>query len=105
MQVGQRFVYWYDFGDDWWHHITVESVGRADPALAYPRCVAGRRACPPEDCGGPGGFDEMMGALSDAKHPEHGMYREWMPVGYDPTRCDLDKINDALARFGADALR
>ncbi len=39
MQAGLRFAHWYDFGDDWWHDITVESIGRADPALTYPRCV------------------------------------------------------------------
>ena len=59
---------------------------------------------PPEDCGGPWGCDEMMGALSDEKHPEHEMYREWIPVGYDPARCELDKINEALAtRSGSSA--
>lgn len=105
LQPGDRFSYWYDFGDDWWHDISVESVGRADPALNYPRCVTGRRACPPEDCGGPGGFDELMCALGDEKHPEHEMYREWIPINYDPARFDLDKINEALAQLGTDALQ
>jgi hypothetical protein len=105
LQAGDRFSYWYDFGDDWWHDIIVESVGRADPALTYPRCVTGRRACPPEDCGGPGGFDELMGALADEKHPEHEMYLEWIPVDYDPARFDLDRINKALALLGAGALQ
>jgi hypothetical protein len=105
MQVGQRFAYWYDFGDDWWHDITVESVERADPALTYPRCVTGRRTCPPEDCGGPWGFDELMRALGDEKHPDHEMYREWIPVDYDPARFNLDEINEALAQLSADALQ
>jgi hypothetical protein len=105
LPAGDRFSYWYDFGDDWWHDISVESVGRADPALNYPRCVTGRRACPPEDCGGPGGFDELMCALGDEKHPEHEMYREWIPINYDPARFDLDKINEALAQLGTDALQ
>ncbi|MGH3997867.1 MAG: plasmid pRiA4b ORF-3 family protein [Pseudonocardiaceae bacterium] len=108
MQVGQRFAYWYDFGDDWWHDISVESIGRADPALTYPRCVTGRRACPPEDCGGPWGFAELMRALSDEKHPEREMCRNWMErigeVDYDPTRFDLDEINEALAQLSASAL-
>lgn len=101
LQTGDRFVYWYDFGDDWYHDIQVESVDRADPALVYPRCLTGRRACPPEDCGGPGGFDELVRALADEKHPEHKMYSEWMEqigeVGYDPARFDLDEINKILA--------
>ncbi len=105
LRVGERFVYWYDFGDDWYHDILVESVDRADPALTYPRCVTGRRACPPEDCGGPWGFAELMGALGDEKHPEHEMYREWVPAGYDPARFDLAEINEALARLGTGTLQ
>ncbi len=109
MQAGDRFAYWYDFGDDWWHDILVESVDPADPALNYPRCVTGRRAGPPEDSGGPWGFAELMGALSDEKHPEHEMYRDWMEcngaVAYDPARFDLDEINEALFQFSAVALQ
>jgi hypothetical protein len=86
LQVGERFVYWY-------------------PALTYPRCVTGRRACPPEDCGGPWGFDQLMGVLGDEKHPQHEMSREWMPVGYDPARFDLDEINQALGQLGTGALQ
>jgi len=46
----------------------------------------------------------MMGVLSDDRHPEHEMYREWIPAGYDPVRCDLNKINEALAQLNAGAL-
>jgi hypothetical protein len=109
MQAGDQFGYWYDFGDDWWHDIVVESVDPADPALTYPRCVTGRRAGPPEDSGGPWGFAELMGALGDEKHPEHEMYRDWMEcngaVGYDPARFDLDEINEALFQLSAVALQ
>lgn len=105
LQAGDRFVYWYDFGDDWYHDIRVEAVDRADPSLAYPRCVAGRRACPPEDCGGPGGFDGLMSALNHKDHPEYEMYRDWMEqigeVDYDPTHFDRDEINEALASDAA----
>jgi hypothetical protein len=109
MPVGQRFTYWYDFGDDWWHDILVESVDRADPELLYPRCVTGRRACPPEDCGGPWGFEELILALSDTKHPRYEFYRNWMQQvhesGYDPARCHLAEINQALARHSTAALQ
>lgn len=109
LRQGDRFVYWYDFGDDWWHDILVESVERADPAVTYPRCVTGRRACPPEDCGGPGGLDELVRALGDEAHPEHGMYREWMEsigeVDYDPARFEVDEVNKVLASHAANAQR
>jgi hypothetical protein len=109
MRAGDRLAYWYDFGDDWWHDIIVESLDRADPALTYPRCVTGRRAAPPEDSGGPWGFAELMRALSDEKHPEHEMYLDWMEqigeVAYDPERFDLDATNEALSQLSAVALQ
>jgi hypothetical protein len=109
MRAGDRLAYWYDFGDDWWHDIIVESLDRADPALTYPRCVNGRRAAPPEDSGGPWGFVELMRALSDEKHPEHEMYLDWMEqigeVAYDPERFDLDATNEALSQLSAVALQ
>jgi hypothetical protein len=109
MRAGDRLAYWYDFGDDWWHDIIVESLDRADPALTYPRCVNGRRAAPPEDSGGPWGFVELMRALSDEKHPEHEMYLDWMEqigeVAYDPERLDLDATNEALSQLSAVALQ
>jgi hypothetical protein len=109
LPVGQRFAYCYDFGDDWWHDIQVEAIDeRSDPALTYPRCVTGRRACPPEDCGGPWGFAELIDALGDDKHPQHGFYRDWIEqigvLDYNPARFDLDGINKALAQLRPGAL-
>jgi hypothetical protein len=46
-----RFVYTYDFGDDWDHVVLIEKKSPPPDAQA-PACVAGERACPPEDCGG-----------------------------------------------------
>ncbi|MCP4937084.1 MAG: plasmid pRiA4b ORF-3 family protein, partial [bacterium] len=50
------FVYEYDFGDSWEHIIVVQDILLPDPRIAYPVCTGGRRAGPPEDCGGPWGF-------------------------------------------------
>jgi len=52
---GMAFIYEYDFGDGWIHVIKVEKILFADENLEHPVCVAGKRACPPEDCGGPWG--------------------------------------------------
>ncbi|GGV25215.1 hypothetical protein GCM10010277_06070 [Streptomyces longisporoflavus] len=57
--AGDRISYAYDFGDDWVHHIEVEKALPRDPGVTYPRCVTGRRACPPEDCGGPWGYSNL----------------------------------------------
>lgn len=67
-----RFRYTYDFGDDWCHDITVEKVLAPEPGMRYPACRAGRRACPPEDIGGPWAYAEFLAALEDPKHPTTG---------------------------------
>ena len=53
--AGEKFklLYTYDFGDDWEHEILVEKVLPVAPDTCYPTCLTGKRACPPEDCGGP----------------------------------------------------
>jgi len=51
-EVGDRLAYTYDFGDGWRHTLLVEGLLPPQSAAA---CLGGRRACPPEDCGGPWG--------------------------------------------------
>jgi hypothetical protein len=58
LRIAERFVYEYDFGDAWFHDLRLEQTLPADPARPYPRCTGGRRAGPPEDCGGPWAFQE-----------------------------------------------
>jgi Plasmid pRiA4b ORF-3-like protein len=94
---GDRMNYVYDFGDGWTHRLTVEKVLAAEPGVAYPRCVSGRRACPPEDVGGPWGYDGFLEAMADPTHPEHEQYREWVGGPFDPAAFDLDEVNEELA--------
>jgi hypothetical protein len=58
--LGARLRYEYDFGDGWEHDIVVEKILPPEPAVTYPRCLTGRRACPPEDCGGPWGYARLL---------------------------------------------
>jgi len=76
VQNGGSFVYEYDFGDGWEHDVTVKKVTTvAKPPR--PRCVAGARACPPEDCGGSGGYENLLEALADPEHEEHQSLVTW----------------------------
>src|SRR5690606_37373724 len=88
---GAQALYLYDFGDDWEHDVQLVAIVLADPELEYPRCVAGARACPPEDCGGPGGYEELVQVLADPKYPERGSVNAWLREhvkNYHPYRPD-----------------
>ena len=67
---GDRLSYTYDFGDDWEHDIVLEETRTAVPEETYPSCVAGKGACPPEDCGGAWGYAELKEILADPLHEE-----------------------------------
>jgi hypothetical protein len=67
-----KFVYEYDFGDSWEHQISVEKITQPDSGIQYPICIKGKRACPPEDVGGIGGYYErFLEAMNDPNHEEH----------------------------------
>ena len=96
-----RLGYTYDFGDDWEHIIAVEAISNPEPGIAYPRCLTGRRACPPEDCGGIWGYDYLIEILTDPRHEEHQERLEWLgldsPSQFDPSAFDPAQANTALA--------
>jgi hypothetical protein len=94
-----RWIYAYDFGDDWRHEIRFEGFVRADPKVKYPLCVAGERACPPEDCGGPWGYAGLVEAISDPKHPRHNELLEWTGP-FDPEAFDVKKATREMRKDG-----
>ena len=94
-----RTAYDYLFAEGWHVDIRVEKTIAAEKGVAYPRCVAGERAGPPEDCGGIEAYKDMLYCL---KHPETDLgreWREWLEPGHDPENCDLSAINKALKRL------
>jgi hypothetical protein len=104
---GSHIAYTYDFGDSWRHAIVVEKVLPVDGAMTVPGCIDGRRACPPEDCGGTGGFERLLEILADPRHPEHDEYREWIgrpydPAAFEPGDFEENLRNSKLATFDDD---
>lgn len=94
-----RFVYQYDFGDNWEHDILVEKILPPPPGVRYPVCLEGKRACPPEDCGGIWGYAEFLKAIRNPRHSEHEEMLEWVGGEFDPEALDLEEINEALGEL------
>lgn len=92
--AGSTLSYTYDLGDRWEHRMVVEKVTPAQLGITVPACLGGRRACPPEDCGGPWGYAYLLEVLADPDHPEHDERRAWLGGPFDPDafdRADVDR--------------
>ncbi len=98
-QEADRLVYLYDYGDGWQHEVTLEKILPFEPSTVLPVCLAGERACPPEDIGGIPGYEMFLEAVSDPSHPEHEDMLEWMGDDFDPEHVDLAQINDLLREY------
>jgi hypothetical protein len=89
---GQKATYRYDFGDDWEHEVLLEATPPAEKGVEYPRCIKGKRACPPEDCGGPYGYPEFLEAVKDPADPRHEELLEWIGGAFDPEAFDPGQV-------------
>lgn len=96
VEEGSSFLYVYDFGDYWRHKVTVEKILPAQPGATYPTCTGGRRACPPEDCGGPWGYESFLEAISDPDNEEHEPMLEWVGGTFDPDAFDPNDFHHRL---------
>ncbi|MGC1685767.1 MAG: plasmid pRiA4b ORF-3 family protein [Candidatus Acidiferrales bacterium] len=100
--ASRQFVYEYDFGDNWQHVLLVEKTLPIKEAARYPVCVAGARACPPEDVGGMGRYDDFLQAIANPAHPEHDDFAEWIGGNFDSEAFDLDEVNRKLRYLKSD---
>jgi Plasmid pRiA4b ORF-3-like protein len=94
-----KFLYEYDFGDRWEHELLIEKVLACEAGKYYPVCLTGKRACPPEDCGGIWGYAGFLDAIQDPQHPEHEEMLAWVGGEFDPEAFDLDEVNRELQRL------
>ena len=92
-KVGDRAEYEYDFGDGWEHEVLLEAVTSRQPETKYPRCIAGARACPPEDCGGPSGYAELLKTIADPAHPERENQPAWPGGPFEPEVFDCREVH------------
>lgn len=98
-QPGGTLIYEYDFGDSWEHEIKIEKNLSPEKDQRYPVCLDGKRACPPEDCGGFHGYQRLLRILRNPKHEEYDDMLDWIGEDFDPEAFDLVEINKALWRL------
>ncbi|MCY7275796.1 MAG: plasmid pRiA4b ORF-3 family protein [Phormidesmis sp. CAN_BIN44] len=96
-----KFRYTYDMGDSWEHEILIEKIlPVVSEVPRYGICITGKRACPPEDCGGSWGYTELIETLRDPNHPEYESMLEWVGGDLDPEAFDLSEVNESLQQLG-----
>ena len=94
--AGSTLSWEYDFGDGWTHTVRVEAIAEPDPAVVGPVVLDGAGACPPEDCGGPYGYTEMLAAVADPDHDRHDDVLVWLGGDFDPAAFDAAAVNARL---------
>ena len=87
-----KIYYEYDFGDGWMHEILLEKILSPLVGAEYPVCIAGKMACPPEDCGGIPGYYNLLEIIKNSKHPEYKFMKEWVGHEFNPKEFDPKKV-------------
>ena len=85
--------YVYDFGDNWEHKLQLEKILPREKTINYPICIKGKRACPPEDCGGVWGYEELLEIIENPDHEEYEGMLEWLGGGFDPEEFDPNEVS------------
>ena len=95
---GDSMVYVYDFGDNWRHQVVLERIMPSE-ALTKPVCIAGGRKCPPEDVGGPSGYQEFLEVIFDLGHEESAHFRGWAGGTFHAEEFNVKTVNEILKRM------
>lgn len=91
-----NFIYEYDFGDGWEHSIVIEKILPRKKNTYYPICIDGKRSCPPEDCGGTFGYENLITIINNPEHEEYDEMMEWLGDYFDPKEFNIDEVNEFL---------
>ena len=88
--------YHYDFGDEWIHELILEKKLPFEIGGNFPFVIKGVGACPPEDVGGPWGYQELLMHYFDDASPERDNYIDWVGADFDPSFFDMEEANFIL---------
>lgn len=91
--LGENYVYAYDTGDLWVHEIKVIGVEEHEDYIEYPCCIEGQNACPPDNCGGPDGYEKLKAGLAGADLQERERLLRFVGGQFDPFSCDPNRLN------------
>ncbi|MGC0363071.1 hypothetical protein ABH922_001055 [Rhodococcus sp. 27YEA15] len=96
---GDELFHLYGRLANWRHTITLELPSDSF-VHRLPICVAGAGACPPENCPGPGEFEQLLGVLASARLRSAQWTLEWIDTTFDPTRFSIREANERLPGTG-----
>ena len=99
LKENTKFVYEYDFGNRWEHMVLIEKILPVEKGKHYPYCSKGKRACPPEDVGGPWGYADFLEIVQDATHSEHDNMLKWVGGEFDAEKLNLELVNENLKQI------
>ncbi len=99
-RIKMNINYEYDFGDSWLHTISLESVEEWDKKAVYPKLTAGKAACPPEDCGGFPGYEQLKETMANPKSADHKDMLDWLELesasDFDPSGFDIKAAQERM---------
>jgi hypothetical protein len=101
----RKFLYVYDFGDNWEHRIIVEEISNTEADAIYPRFLGGERRCPPEDCGGPPGYFDFIENIANKGNKKATEALMWYGGSYNPDDIDEKQVEIALRKIADRARR
>jgi len=96
---GDKIMYEYDFGDGWLHDVLLERIEPFDSNMILPICLDGERSCPPEDCGGAHGYQNLLEIVTDPDHPEFSEMNEWLGNEFSAEYFDAAETTDLLLEY------
>ena len=88
----KKAIYEYDFGDGWGHKLLLEKIVPRKSEIIYPVCLGGERACPPEDCGGPWGYENLLDIIKNPEHEEYQSMMDWLDESFNPDAFQASDI-------------
>lgn len=91
-----KIKYEYDFGDSWEHDVILEKITDTVEKPKHAVCIGGKMNCPPEDCGGIWGYEDLLEIIKNPGHKEHQEMIDWVGEDFDPEYFSKDEVNELL---------